>query len=106
MKRAAKFPSTGAPDDQCLREYARLKVFQPTEIRVGGVRVRAHVLNISATGALVHYAAPLAVGTFIQIDCGGAVKSARVIRCDDQRCGVQFIVPLTQAQLLTAVECG
>jgi len=40
------------------RVRPRRKIFQATEMRFGGTRVRVHVLDLSAGGALAHHATP------------------------------------------------
>ncbi len=86
-----------------MRGAPRRKLFLPTMMRLDGEPVRVHLLDLSCSGAQVHRAAPPAVGTTIQIDCGGQLRSARVVRRQGDRFGVQFLIPLSEAQVEAAV---
>lgn len=82
-----------------LRATPRYKLFQPGEISVGGATKRVHVLNLSAGGALIYAPEPPARGTPLRVRCGDQSLSARVAWRDDQRFGVAFVVPLTDARV-------
>ena len=85
-----------------LRERAtpRLKVFEPTAMHDhGGEAVKVHLLDLSATGALVHAAVAPPSGARVQIDCGGAMRTARVVWANGQRFGVAFTMPMTERQV-------
>lgn len=96
--------SPDVTDPRLLRATPRFKLFQPTEMRVGPERVRVHLLDLSATGAMVHHTEPPAIGAVIQLDCAGATRLARVMRWEGKRFGVQFLAPLTEAQVAAAVD--
>ena len=87
-----------------LRAARRLKLFQPTELRTGEARCRVHLLDLSATGALIHAAAPPARGASVLLACAGSLREARVMWVDGQRLGVSFRSTLTNADLARALN--
>lgn len=87
-------------DVRLLRAKPRSKLFQPTELRdAGGVTRRAHLLDVSVTGALVHAAEPPRPGETVQLLLGGAQRNAQVMWAEERRFGVRFRLPLTDAQV-------
>jgi hypothetical protein len=82
-----------------LRSAPRYKLFEPTEMHVGGAGSRVHLLNLSTGGALVYAATPPAPGTALQLRCGGRVRSARVAWATERRFGVAFASPLGEAEV-------
>lgn len=88
-----------------LRGKPRLKLFQPTEMRgPDGATRRAHLLDLSATGALVHAADPPAVGGEVALRLSNAPRPGRVMWVDGRRFGVQFRSPLTDAEVEDALS--
>lgn len=87
-------------DVRHLRAKPRSKLFQPTELcdAAGAIR-RAHLLDLSATGALVHATEPPQPGGMIQLTLGGTPRSCHVMWVEDRRFGVRFRTPLTDAQV-------
>lgn len=81
-------------DLRALRGKPRMKLFEPTELRTGSSATRAHLLNLSATGALVHTATPPAPGTTVHLRVGGTTRAARVVWAQGSRLGAAFRVPL------------
>ncbi|VXC53262.1 PilZ domain-containing protein [Sphingomonas sp. AX6] len=77
----------------------RFKMFHIAEMRVLDARVKVHVVNLSSSGLMLRSDAPPAVGTVAIFDLGAAERRGRVVWCDTDRCGVQFMVPLTDAEL-------
>lgn len=86
-----------------LRAAPRYKLFQPTEISVAGETRRAHVLNLSAGGALLYAMDPPASGTKVLVLCGGRLLSARVAWREDRRFGLVFLTPLANAEISKVV---
>lgn len=86
-------------DVRSLRGHPRLKVFQPIEMHAGMVPLRAHLLDLSASGALVHSATAPAPGTPVRLTIGGLMRSARVVWRDGVRFGIAFIVPLREIEV-------
>jgi hypothetical protein len=68
----------------------RHKTFQPTMMRTPAGSFRVHLINVSATGALVHVGDPPARGTRIAIDLGTNYADAHVIWTNGARFGVAF----------------
>lgn len=90
---------TSDSDVRRLRDTPRLKLFEPTEMEGPGGPARAHILDLSATGALVHAARPPAVGEHVQLRVAGILRYSRVMWVDDQRFGVAFRLPLAGDEL-------
>lgn len=81
------------------RAAPRQKVFLPAEL-VGpeGVR-RVHLLNLSASGALLHGEEIPQMGITVRIRCGNELWSARVVWALGKRFGVVHTLPFTPASL-------
>lgn len=77
----------------------RHKLFEPVEIIVDGQSSRAHLLNISATGALVHSATPPATGASVKLKLPGAERLALVVWGEASRFGVSFDTEITDPVL-------
>lgn len=92
-------------DVRRLRAKPRLKLFHPTELRdAEGAVQRAHLLDLSATGALVHAAEPPASDTTVQLLVDGALRAARVMWTDGRRFGLHFRLPLSDAQVSAVLD--
>ncbi len=74
-------------------------MFHVAEMRVFDARIRVHVVNLSISGLMLRSDAPPAPGTTAIFDLGVAERRGRVVWSDHDRCGVQFLVPLTEAEL-------
>jgi hypothetical protein len=94
---------TSATDVQQARAQPRSKLFQPTTMRGPAGETRAHLLDLSSTGALVHATAPPMVAARIQLRCGGELRAGRVVWVRGHRFGVVFSVPLSPAEVARAV---
>ena len=85
------------------RAQHRFKLFQPTTMvvgaSVGSSLLRVHLLDLSATGALVHHAAPPTVGATVRLECAGRMRMAHVVWISGSRFGVAFALPLNEHQL-------
>lgn len=91
-------------DVRRLRAKPRSKLFQPTELRdAAGTPRRAHLLDMSATGALVHAAEPPGPGDTVQLVLAGVARTAQVMWTEERRFGVRFRMPLTDAQVTEIV---
>jgi hypothetical protein len=86
-------------DMRSLRGQPRRKVFQPIEVHVGTTPLRAHLLDLSASGALVHSLAAPEPGAVVRLTIGGLVRSARVVWQDGVRFGIAFLVPLREIEV-------
>jgi len=61
--------------------------------------MKVHVVNLSTSGMMVRSDAPPEPGTIAIFDLGSVERRGRVIWRDTDRCGVQFMVPLTDTEL-------
>lgn len=86
-----------------LRATPRYKLFQPTEIVVGAHVARAHLLNLSAGGALIFFRNPPALGTMLGVQCGERTLRARVAWAKTDRFGAAFLSPLTDQYVSTLI---
>ena len=57
------------------------------------------LVELSASGALVDIAVPPPEGSFVTLVCGPLHRSACVAWAEGQRCSVDFVMPLTSAQV-------
>ncbi len=79
------------------RKQHRHKLFEPATIALSGATRRAHLLNLSMTGALVHCGDPPQIGQWITIDCGALRVDAEMLWIDkEKRFGVRFREPVPQ----------
>lgn len=76
------------------RIAVRHKVFEPSELSVGSECVRAHLINVSETGALVHTDAAPAKGSPVGLRIGEEWYPARVMWVALPRLGIAFTVRL------------
>lgn len=88
------------------RGAARHKLFEPLAVRHAGARVRAHMLDLSTTGALLHADHPPRVGAVILIDCPGLTASAHIIWVRAKRFGIRFDMPLSDRVLRSMLDNG
>jgi len=86
-------------DVRALRGQPRLKVFLPIEIYAGTTPLRAHLLDLSASGALVHCQDAPSPGTPVRLMVGGLVRTARVVWQDGVRFGIAFALPLREVEV-------
>lgn len=78
------------------RRATRLKLFEPVLLRIQGHAVRAHLLDLSATGALAHCDSPPCVGDHVLIEASTLGVAARVMWVRAKRFGIHFDLPLPQ----------
>ncbi|MBH1998709.1 MAG: PilZ domain-containing protein [Sphingomonadaceae bacterium] len=84
-------------DQQSLaiaRRATRLKLFEPVLLRLHGMPFRAHLLDLSATGALAHSERTPCVGDHVLIEGESLCVSGRVVWVRARRFGLRFDVPL------------
>lgn len=81
------------------RSDARVKLFRPAELIVGDTIARAHLLDVSPRGALVHTSEPPQIGMTVKLQFAGLHRRSRVIWVDGCRFGVTFDRPITAEQL-------
>ena len=71
----------------------RHKVFLPAEMRDAQGPARVHLLNLSATGALLHGDSAPAPGAVVQLTCAETNWLARVVWVQQKRFGVVHVAP-------------
>lgn len=82
-----------------LRATPRYKLFQPGAMGTAGGAVRAHLLNVSAGGAMLHAPDAPVKGALLNICCGGVMHAARVAWVRAPKFGVSFVCPLATAEI-------
>ncbi|HVF94092.1 MAG TPA: PilZ domain-containing protein [Sphingomonas sp.] len=87
--------------DPCRAQ--RHKIFQPIQMSCAGEAFRAHLLDLSSTGALAHAEAPPPVGARIALAADLSLGTARVKWASGKRFGIAFTIPLTRAQIDGAI---
>ncbi len=86
-------------DVRSLRGQPRRKIFQPVDLHAAGRALRAHLLDLSASGALVHSTTAPAPGTPLRLTLDGSVRTARVVWREGVRFGIAFALPLGEAEV-------
>jgi hypothetical protein len=81
------------------RVAPRTKTFQPAVVRQGSREHRAHILDVSTSGAELHLPSDVAVGSLLTLACDQVVATARVVWTTGQRCGVHFSRALSVQEL-------
>jgi len=94
--RGAGPPVPSADDHRIAHRY---KTFEPTTLRSDAGEARVHLINLSATGALVHMADPPELGAAVCIDLKGTAAEARVVWRDGARFGLAFRTRLTSVTI-------
>ncbi|WP_236617665.1 PilZ domain-containing protein [Sphingobium ummariense] len=79
------------------RAATRHKLFEPIVMRMRGTPQRAHLLDLSVGGALVHCEAPPLAGAWLMIETTEFVSGARVVWVRAKRFGIQFDAPIADA---------
>lgn len=96
-------PITGAAQ---RRHAPRHKMFEPVALTLRGAELRAHFLDLSSTGALVHCEVPPNAGSYVIIHALDLETSGRVKWAKGKRFGIQFSQPLTQAMMNVLIRQG
>ncbi len=83
--------SATRPPSKSAQRAVRYKVFEPAELSIGADRTRAHMLNVSESGALVHAAEIKAKkGNSVGLKIGGDWFPARIMWIALPRLGLAF----------------
>ena len=109
MNRAPIQPLCTDPWPHRPRGAVRSKVFRLAGLLTARGTERAHVLDVSATGARLHCAAALAAGDEVAIETAGVTVRGRVMWIADGRIGLRFHRRLSEgelAQLLAPIEAA
>ena len=77
-------------DPRALRRARRLKTFDIVRVTVQGADHRAHLLDISTSGARLHVPAAIAAGATVTLSIMDMAIEADVIWAVDQRIGIRF----------------
>lgn len=93
-------PAGKEPVEQ--RKARRAKVFVPAELVVADVPVRAHLLDISASGSRVHSRVAPRTGDAARLHLDGDTHEAQVVWSDAGRSGLKFKTELTPEQIAKA----
>ena len=72
------------------RASKREKIFEPATLLYGGDARRAHLLDISMTGALAHADYPPDIGSNVLIRCAQQDLHGSVVWVDGKRFGLSF----------------
>ncbi len=100
MDDARPYPRPGAvPAPAVDRTAHRHKTFEPITLVTERGDLRAHVLNVSTTGALIHAAGGPAAGERCTLFLAGREVAAEVIWVGGPRFGVAFRGALTPDEL-------
>lgn len=86
------------------RAAARHKLFEPVVLRQDGAPLRAHMLDLSVSGALLHAERPPVSGAHVTIAGELLTVSGRVVWMRGKRFGVRFELPITQAMVQMALR--
>ncbi len=84
----------------------RYKLFKPIELSCAGQAIRAHLLDLSSTGALAHAETPPPVGARVRVSAGFPLGTAKVIWANGKRFGIAFNLRLDAAQIDRAIAVG
>ncbi|MFC3440396.1 PilZ domain-containing protein [Sphingobium rhizovicinum] len=89
-----------ADGDAASHDAMRRKLFEPVQLRHDGIALRAHMLDLSASGALLHCErrAPRP-GSGIIIQTDGMRVAAHVVWVDGKKFDVHFDAPLDAATI-------
>jgi hypothetical protein len=79
------------------RIAARHKLFEPVLLRHGGASVRAHMLDLSTSGALLHAEHPPAPGMHVRVEGERLFVGALVVWTRAKRFGLRFDLPIADA---------
>jgi hypothetical protein len=85
---------------------ARHKLFEPVRMQIDGLPVRAHLLDLSMTGALAHAEAPPLSGARVSVEGLGLTLQAQVVWVRAKRFGLHFDIALPQAMIDALMNGG
>ncbi|WP_311268930.1 PilZ domain-containing protein [Sphingobium sp. WCS2017Hpa-17] len=88
------------------RSAARHKLFEPLAIRHGGLSCRAHMLDLSVGGALLHADHPPPVGAAVLIEGPELTAGAHIVWTRGKRFGIRFDMPLCDRALQSMLDRG
>lgn len=86
------------------RRTARLKLFEPAEMRHGAQVQRVHLLDLSVAGALLHTTEPPEAGSTVMLVCPRFTRMAKVAWIKERRIGLSFVRTLGKAELAETIS--
>jgi hypothetical protein len=92
------------PTSAIDRTAHRHKTFEPTTLQLAAGEVRAHILNVSATGALIHAPGEPAKGARVTVRLVGRDIPAEVMWVDGARFGIAFRGMLSPDELARLLD--
>lgn len=78
----------------------RVKVFKPADLLMNGVKCRSHILNVSATGAMIHTPTSVLVGGMIRICAAGLDRHGVIVWKNGPKFGLRFNRSMAILQVL------
>eukprot|EP01035_Chromulina_nebulosa_P031148 gene31148-41498_t len=87
------------PEAKHATWHPRRSIFKPVAVHAGATALRADLLDLSVSGAMIHGADAPPAGTVLRLALGGAMRGARVVWQDGVRFGIAFARPLRDAEL-------
>lgn len=94
-------PGSGARDSDPVRQRAiRYKVFEPVTLVCSGEEIRAHLLNISTSGALLNVPAPSMISRRFVLRSSAMEVAMYVVWKEGQRVGAVFTAPQKHADIV------
>ncbi len=88
------------------RGAARHKLFEPFDLCQAGQSVRAHMLDLSVSGALLHAERPPRIGAGVILAFPGLEVAAHVVWVRAKRFGVRFDMLLPDTALRAMLDGG
>lgn len=98
----AAIRATDLPQPQ--RVAKRVKVFRPIALQMSGGIHKAHVLDLSATGARLHADCPHRAWSSVTLHCEDLDVSGRVVWTKGLVFGVKFLRTLSEAEIDLLVD--
>ena len=83
-----------------VRAERRTNVSRPAQVRVDGRIHSARVHNLSPRGAMIETAAPLSAERPLTLCCGTLETLARIVWQRETRCGIRFLVPVSEDRII------
>ena len=79
-------------------------MFLPTEIIIDDAAIRAHILDISTSGSLLHTGTEPRLGSDVVLRLKDGALSAKIVWVGSGRLGIQFTTELSVEQIDDILE--
>lgn len=86
------------------RATARHKLFEPVTLRIDGVPIRGHLLDLSRSGALAHAEGRVVPGARVEMEGIGILTPGRVVWVRNRKFGLRFDHWLSEPLVAMIVE--